>query len=67
MKAQTQTMTEGLADLVASLEPILDAVEGHREAMKRRGFSETASEKLAVQFHAMLVTVVAQAGGNDAS
>ena len=34
---------------------MLEAVAGHRAAALNEGFSETASEQMAVQFHAMLM------------
>lgn len=41
------------------MEQLLDMVDGHRAELLRRGYSETATEAMAVAFHAALMVTMA--------
>jgi hypothetical protein len=43
--------------------PILDAVDGYRAECTKRGYSPTAAEKMAMDFHQGLVTAVFASSG----
>lgn len=51
-------LAAGIADLREFLGPLDDAVRGYREELRRDGWSETASEQMAVGLHAYLLNQI---------
>lgn len=58
-------MTEDPSSLVSALlqmaevtSQVLDAVDGHKAELLRRGYSETAAEQMAVQLHGAFIALV---------
>lgn len=49
-------LQQSMADVVAGVAPLRDAVAGYRESLIRdNGFSDTAAEQMAVDFHHFMV------------
>lgn len=54
----TPDQTNALLGFSEALSPMLDMVDGHREEMIRRGYSPTAAEAMAVEFHRHMLAQV---------
>lgn len=50
-------LTNGLLEATEQMGPLLDAAEGHRAEMERRGWSPTAAEAAALEFYLALLRV----------
>lgn len=54
-------MAKALLSIAATmLGPIGEAVDGYRADLQRRGYSNTASEKMAVDYHRYVLNLVSQ-------
>lgn len=51
-------MVTFMSAMVTATLPIAEACQGYRERLKREGWSDTAAEKMAVDFHAALIRKV---------
>jgi hypothetical protein len=54
----TATPAEGFLQVLDQLGPLKDAVDGYRQDWIRRGYSETAAERMAMDLHAGLLNAV---------
>jgi hypothetical protein len=55
MTSKTETNIEAWLGLQELLGPMVDAVAGHRAKLEAAGFSPTAAEMMAIDFHRGLI------------
>lgn len=53
--AATHQLAEGIATMREMLAPIDEATAGYRKQLEAAGWSPTAAETMALQFHALLM------------
>lgn len=52
----TNPMVDAMMQLTEMLAPMGEAVDGYRADLERRGYSPTAAESMAMEFHSYLMT-----------
>lgn len=50
-----QQLATAMLEMTAMFEPIGEAVDGYRADLERRGYSPTAAETMALDFHRFLI------------
>lgn len=55
MTAHKPTIAESMHEVLEGMTGLLDAVDGYRAQCSQRGYSETAAEVMAMDFHRALV------------
>lgn len=66
-KPDVRAVTEGLLALSELMAPMGDAVDGYRADLERRGYSPTAAETMALDFHRYLLAALLQGQQGKAS
>ena len=51
----TNPMVDAMLELAEMMAPMGDAVDGYRADLERRGYSPTAAESMAMEFHHYLM------------
>lgn len=63
MSDRKPLFAEAMHELLDNMAQLLDTVDGYRQQCLTRGYSETAAEMMAMEFHRQLVANVFRAGG----
>ena len=51
----TAALAEALLKMSEVLAPVMEAVDGYRAEAERRGYSPTAAEAMALEFHGLVL------------